>query len=192
VYAEQFSLNSATLSSLFGSEKSFRLNDLFDPDFTGVGHQPFGFDQIKQFYKRFIVDRCAVEVTFSDPSTDGLYVCCMAKTNTDTSTVVGSSISTQIEKQTAWVQPLNNTGSQRITFRHTYDLPTVAGLTKAQYEANITNYGATISATPLIVPYFTMAIADPASPASASSVKVTIKLTYFTQFFARTLEVGPS
>lgn len=192
VYAEQFSLSSATLSSLFGTEKSFRLNDLFDPDFSGVGHQPFGFDQVKQFYKNFLVKRCDVEVTFSDPSSDGLYVCCMGKNNTDTATVVGSAISTQIEKQISWVQPLNNTGSQRVTFRHTYDLPSMVGLTKPQYEASWAQYGAAVTSTPTVVPYFTVALADPSSPSSASSVKVTIKLTYHTQFFSRTLEVGPS
>lgn len=34
---------------------SFRLNSLFDPDLTGTGHQPYGFDQLALFYNRYRV-----------------------------------------------------------------------------------------------------------------------------------------
>lgn len=34
---------------------SFRANSLFDPDLTGVGHQPTPFDQLATFYKKYFV-----------------------------------------------------------------------------------------------------------------------------------------
>lgn len=33
----------------------YRANDLYDPDSTGTGHQPSGFDQLTPFYGRFYV-----------------------------------------------------------------------------------------------------------------------------------------
>lgn len=33
----------------------FRANSLFDPDFTGLGHQPLGFDQWSVFYDEYCV-----------------------------------------------------------------------------------------------------------------------------------------
>lgn len=191
VYADQFTLTSANSTNLFGAERSFRLSDLYDPDFTSTGHQPYGFDQIKAFYSNFIVKSCDVEVTFSDPSTDGLYVGVMGKSYYDSSTLVGSSISNQIEKQVSWVKALNNTGSQVVRFNHHYDMAALNGLTKTQYLSDTSQFGARVSATPASVGYLSLAVADPAS-SSGQTVKVTIKMAFNTQFFGRMLEVSPS
>lgn len=40
----------------------FRGNSLFDPDFTGTGHQPYGFDQWNNFYERYTVVGCSIRV----------------------------------------------------------------------------------------------------------------------------------
>lgn len=40
----------------------FRLNSLFDPNFTGAGHQPRGFDQLAALYGRYRVYRARVRV----------------------------------------------------------------------------------------------------------------------------------
>lgn len=44
------------------AEYVYRLNSLFDPDFTGVGGQPDGFDQWKTLYSNYRVVAAAVEV----------------------------------------------------------------------------------------------------------------------------------
>ncbi len=35
----------------------FRANSLYDPDYTGTGHQPLGFDQWAAFYRTYVVRR---------------------------------------------------------------------------------------------------------------------------------------
>lgn len=35
--------------------QQFRANSLFDPDLTGTGHQPYGFDQFKAYYATYMV-----------------------------------------------------------------------------------------------------------------------------------------
>jgi len=42
----------------------FRANDLFDPDATGTGHQPIGFDQAMLFWEQFVVFSSKITVTF--------------------------------------------------------------------------------------------------------------------------------
>ena len=40
----------------------YRANDLFDPNFTGIGHQPRGFDEWMQLYKKFVVTKAKLTV----------------------------------------------------------------------------------------------------------------------------------
>lgn len=37
------------------AKHEFRANSIFDPDYTGIGHQPIGHDQWANFYDRYIV-----------------------------------------------------------------------------------------------------------------------------------------
>lgn len=57
-----------TSSSTTGNQWSwqFRLNSLFDPDFTGTGSQPTSFDQWMTLYDRYRVVACEVDVTVSN------------------------------------------------------------------------------------------------------------------------------
>jgi hypothetical protein len=50
------------------SVQQFRLNSLFDPDFTSGGHQPMGFDQWAAFYNHYVVMKCSYEIEFVDIS----------------------------------------------------------------------------------------------------------------------------
>jgi len=62
-YHETFSVNPA----LGGVPASyvFRANSCFDPNFTGTGHQPRGFDQIMAMYQYLAVRECQIEVWFT-------------------------------------------------------------------------------------------------------------------------------
>lgn len=51
-YCTEVTVNPATASKV---AHVFRANDLYDPDVTGIGHQPMGFDQIMQYYDHFKV-----------------------------------------------------------------------------------------------------------------------------------------
>lgn len=47
----------------------YTTNGLYDPNITGTGHQPMGFDQLMVFYEHYIVVRMRALVTFSNKNT---------------------------------------------------------------------------------------------------------------------------
>lgn len=57
-YAESFAVASPIPQLL-----NFRIGSLYDPDYTGVGHQPMGFDQWSAFYDRYRVNAIKMRVT---------------------------------------------------------------------------------------------------------------------------------
>lgn len=50
------------------STRTFCLNDCFDPNVSGVGAQPTGFDQWTAFYSRWCVTSCFVKLEFMNLS----------------------------------------------------------------------------------------------------------------------------
>jgi len=50
----------------------FRANDLYDPDFTGTGHQPVGFDQAMLFWEQFCVFSSKITVRFMSNSSNAV------------------------------------------------------------------------------------------------------------------------
>ncbi len=52
-----------------GTSYVYRLNSLFDPNETGVGTQPVGYDQWSNFFNRSVVFKADVDVTFVNSGT---------------------------------------------------------------------------------------------------------------------------
>lgn len=47
----------------------FSANGMYDPDITGTGHQPRGFDQLMLFYDHYVVTGAKIKVRFYNSST---------------------------------------------------------------------------------------------------------------------------
>lgn len=47
---------------------TMRANSLFDPDFSGIGHQPMGFDQWSNLYNHYVVVGARMTVRFMNAS----------------------------------------------------------------------------------------------------------------------------
>lgn len=53
----------------------FSLNSLFDPDFTGAGHQPRGYDQLMLMYDHYTVINCKVRIdAHNNEANRGAYI----------------------------------------------------------------------------------------------------------------------
>lgn len=67
-YVDSFPLTSTTGGI---TSTTFRMNSLFDPDFTYTGHQPYGFDQWAALYTTYVVLGSKLTTTWSPVTEPG-------------------------------------------------------------------------------------------------------------------------
>lgn len=53
----------------------YSCNGIYDPDITGIGHQPSGFDQLMLMYDHFVVIGAKLIVTFVNQDTSDSIIC---------------------------------------------------------------------------------------------------------------------
>lgn len=63
-YVDIFELNPGVVGT--PATKVFSLNGLYDPDITGIGHQPIGFDEIMPLYDHYTVIGARARLTFTN------------------------------------------------------------------------------------------------------------------------------
>lgn len=53
----------------------FSANGVYDPNISGIGHQPIGFDQIMNFYDHFVVLGSKITITYLNGASANTIVC---------------------------------------------------------------------------------------------------------------------
>lgn len=70
-YVTQINLNPTSLTS---ANWIFNASGVYDPDTTGIGHQPLGFDQWMLFYDHYVVVGSKISVEFITEASDAYVV----------------------------------------------------------------------------------------------------------------------
>lgn len=68
-YVEDFNLNATLVAP---AHQLMRANSIFDPNATGIGHQPYGHDQYSQIYHHYRVDKSICTVTTASTGTNNI------------------------------------------------------------------------------------------------------------------------
>jgi hypothetical protein len=183
-YSDVYTLTAAAVTNQFGTEQSFRLGSLFDPDFGIGGHQPLGFDQMAAFYNQYLVEAVDINIEIVDPSADGLCLGWQLKNDDSTQTVSTQLIGQVDERPLCGVRFINDSGTQTesLSFPNV-KLHQLTGMSKEQYEAQTSNYGARVSTNPSRNTYFSVAAASLSG--SADTVKVLVRFNFKAQLFVR-------
>lgn len=185
-YCETFT-STTGVAGVFPVPQAMSLNSLYDPDITGFGHQPYGYDQMTALYRRYLVSGVKVDITFTDPSADGMVCGVMVQSSGAGGSLSGIQPAIIKEQPLSWICPINNTGSQVRHFRQYLPLPKIEGLKRVQWIANQDQYGALVTASPTLQPTIQFAAASDAGSAGAT-LKCRIELTYYVRFYDRILQ----
>lgn len=116
-YSQQVNLT-GSLGGIVGTSQSFGLNCLFDPDLTGVGHQPMGFDQLMLLWQRYKVYK--VEFKLRPIITTGAPFLAAQVQNSQTSVALtGVDYNTCAERSNVAVKVIGDPNESVITGRFT-------------------------------------------------------------------------
>ncbi|AYP28728.1 MAG: capsid protein [Cressdnaviricota sp.] len=185
-YSDTLTLTTGS-GGVFGTSVNFALNDIYDPYTAFGGHSAYGFDQMKTLYSRFIVRGCLVEITFSDPSVDGLVAGCLVQSHSGVGSISGISVDYIKEQPYSWTKCINNTGSQIVKFKQYFPVHSIEGLSKVQYETNLASYSGTGSSAPSYVPFIQLGAASDRA-ASGETLISRVMLTYYAEWYMPILQ----
>lgn len=157
----------------------FNLNSLFDPDRTGFGHQPYGFDNLATLYNRYRVIACGWRVQEPAGST-GLPLTTSAIASNDLS-ISWSNTGIMLENPRA-KYITQNPGAPAMTLRGKQYIPALVGRTKAQYMAD-DSYQATVLTSPSEVAVLYLQTFNALSGDAIAGIGLQVLLEYTVEFY---------
>lgn len=158
----------------------WRLNSIYDPDYTGTGHQPMWYDQFSALYRKYRVYAVAYEFKVATQYGNAPAEFVLMATPALTSSP--SSIVAMREQNRTLDRMLPATPDKVAVMRGKVSLPNLMGETGVVYRGNDKN-AANFGANPLNDPGLRL-VADTYNGSEAQWV-VDAKLTYFVELFDR-------
>jgi len=169
-YSTTFS--GATTSGAITSTQVFRANDLFDPDFTGTGHQPMGFDQLMTWYNHFTVVWAKITIVAKNSTGSAPTVCLRIDGDSTPITVIdriveiGGCVTENLEVKGSY-------GANK-TLSLIANIPKLQGVNEAAVTANPSLQG-NAAASPAEVSYFHITMWDTAGTTGSMEVDVILE-----------------
>jgi len=156
IYSEKFNLGGALLGA--ANVYQFRLNSIFDPNFTGGGHQPTTHDQLAVLFEEYTVTDVRYRISLINTSTT---VAGLAAIQTSDNFNTFTDITTLIEQgQCEWKNlGVLNGSNMIVTFNGQVDLARVMGESRSKY-ADGANYTATFGNSPTDIAYLNVYLSE--------------------------------
>jgi hypothetical protein len=173
-YSETFSFS---LASTVGTQQLMRLNSIFDPNSTGVGHQPYGYDQIAALYNRYRVLSTKWKITFG--TVGGTYRLVVIPVNGALSSAISNNTTfdTACEVPRARQRTQGGGGSPTISMSSGIKLNDLNGVTFTEYLAD-DRFEAQIGANPAEVMNLVVGTYNPT--AGSIDIQYSIEMEYHT------------
>lgn len=168
-------VTNVSLDASIGATTSyaFRSNDLYDPDYSGTGAQPYYFDQLMQMYNKFTVVGSKIMCTPFGSNTTGDAVIFGIYRDNDTTARTANLVESMEAPGTKWIGVGdNNQNPRRLTL--TYSAKKVHGKNPI---AN-PNLAGTASASPTDQDFFRIFCGSPNTSQNPGAVYVNVVIEY--------------
>lgn len=170
----------STVTTGFTKLQQYRANSLYDPDLTGVGHQPMGYDQLKILYNRYRVDAVHYTITVSNRVSEQLIIGVLP-TNGATPSTLGEALEQPRTKFMALAP--NGSGDSTKTLSGWISLKDVAAASGSMYK-NDDRYQSGVDANPAEAIELNI-FSSTATGSSTLLYDISVMLTYKVSMFDR-------
>ena len=162
----------------------FSANSLYDPDTTGTGHQPRGFDQLSALYKMYRVHTAEFLFTVVNTGASRMYVNVAPDTSSSTPTGLTPMEMLETRGKVVELEPAgDNAGRDKKIIYLKVNIPTFLGLKWSQFMDD--DYAASTAANPSRQAF--VKIAGRAWSTTAYSFDVThVRILYRGRMYDRT------
>lgn len=154
------------------------LNSLFDPDRTGIGHQPYAYDNLALLYNRYRVISCGWRANVCLGATSPPIVIASMPSN-DASILWGSMGEMLENPRSKYIT--QNPGAPSVYLTGKSYLPALMGRTKAQYMAD-DNYQAIVTTSPNELGLLYLQVFDNTGT-PLPSIRINVVLEFTAEFF---------
>lgn len=178
-YTEFFTINPA-----IGSVGSyvFKANDMYDPNYTGVGHQPYGYDQIQQFFNHFQV--IGSKITFTVYPGNNTPPMVMGVKLDDTNSLTSTNVDAILEQPFVKRKLISNGSSQSgkdTQITHTFSGPKFFKIAPSAFKGNRTYMG-TSSSSPSEEAYYLCFVGPTNGSTDLTSYDCSVEIEYIARF----------
>lgn len=170
---------STTISTDGSGQYIFNLNSLYDPDRTGFGHQPYGFDNLALLYNRYRVISCGWRIQMPSISAGSPVLIAALPSNDASMTFADSSV---IQENPRAKYILQNPGAPCVVLSGKSYLPALMGRNKFQYMADDL-YQSVVTTSPAELGLLYVAAFNAATGAPYSATAMNVILEYTCEWY---------
>lgn len=171
-YASLVTLNSTTITPLV--KHLFRCNSCFDPDHTGVGHQPMYYDSYTAIYDQYVVIGSKITVDFMCTSTAQNALIGIA---VEDDSAAATNIDTMLEMNNSISTTLGPLGTDQVTLVSTFEPQEMFGVDAKSDGSSQTAVGSNPSEEA-----FWVLFSYPEDGSTAHNVRAKINIEYTVKF----------
>lgn len=170
-----------------GEFRFYAMNNLFDPDITGAGGQPIGYDALAAKYQFYKVYGASIKASFSNGQSGAVGISeALVGTATSTTTPVWDQMEDQAGTRHKMIPALGSSGSVKSIRMYRKPRGTL-GVNKKEYAS--ANFGAAVTGNPVTQAYWIVGVRA-WDRTTTTSIKGSVKLTYYCKFYGPKLLVG--
>lgn len=175
-YSGTQTMTSGALGVL-GAQQQYRLNNVYDPDQSGLGHQPYGFDQLSPLYSKYRVEGVKVTQIWSTIGGNAdMMTCYKIQCNSNAGNLNGITCDYATEQPATSTSYISPSGNVRVVEQNFYiSMNKIFGITKKEYRSDDGYVSQSYSAgEPVKTAYLLQAVGIPSGGAAQDCTCQTI------------------